>query len=121
VLVGSLLAGCSLTSPPDPFARAYGTGVGPWITRPGWQQDFLFGDATNKSHSTLTIDSVSLAGRGIGSVVTVSVMIARCPPRRILARAPSAIPGGPVTRCSMALGSAIRSRCVSPGHVQPRP
>jgi hypothetical protein len=76
LLVGSLLAGCSLSSPPDPFAHVYGTGVGPWITRPGWQQGFLFGDATNNSHSTLTIDSVSLAGRGVGSVVTVSVMIA---------------------------------------------
>jgi hypothetical protein len=76
LLVGSLLAGCSLSSPPDPFAHVYGTGVGPWITRAGWQQGFLFGDATNNSHSTLTIDSVSLAGRGVGSVVTVSVMIA---------------------------------------------
>jgi hypothetical protein len=76
MLLVVLVARCGLVSPPDPFACVYGTGVGPWITRPGWQQGFLFGDATNKSHSTLTIDSVSLAGRGIGSVVTVSVMIA---------------------------------------------
>jgi hypothetical protein len=75
-LLAVLLAGCGLTSPADPCGDLDGTGVGPWITRPGWQQGFLFGDATNKSHSVLTIDSVSLAGRGVGSVVNVSVMIA---------------------------------------------
>jgi hypothetical protein len=74
VLLAALPAGCS--SAPSPFVYVYGTGVGPWITRPGWQQGYLFGDAINKSSSTLTIDSVSLAGRGVGRVVTVTAMIA---------------------------------------------
>jgi hypothetical protein len=47
----------------------YGTGVGPLITRPGWEYGYLFGDSHNSSHATLTIDSVSLKGPGVGTVI----------------------------------------------------
>jgi hypothetical protein len=68
-------AGCS-GAPPDPFEFVYGTGVGPWVAQPGWQLGYLFGDANNLSHQTLTIQSASLRGPGVGTVVKVSVMIA---------------------------------------------
>jgi hypothetical protein len=68
-------AGCS-AAPPDPFAPVYGTGVGPWVAQPGWQLGYLFGDGNNLSHQTLTIQSASLRGPGVGTVVKVTVMIA---------------------------------------------
>jgi hypothetical protein len=68
-------AGCS-DAPPDPFGAVYGTGVGPWAAQPGWQLGYLFGDGNNRSHQTLTIQSASLRGPGVGTVVKVTVMIA---------------------------------------------
>lgn len=50
----------------------YPTGVGPLVTRPGWEYGYLFGDADNTSHSTLTIDSVSLRGPGVGTVIALA-------------------------------------------------
>jgi hypothetical protein len=64
-----LASGCSST--PDPFRTVYGTGVGPLITRPGWEYGYLFGDADNTSHSTLTIKSISLHGPGVGAVIAL--------------------------------------------------
>ncbi len=70
--VALLASGCSTDHPPDPFTYVYGTGVGPLITRPGWEYGYLFGDAHNASHSTLTIRSVSLKGPGVGTVITLA-------------------------------------------------
>lgn len=69
-------AGCSADAPSDPFATVYSTGVGPWQAKPGWQLGYLFGDARNRSHQTVTIQSASLRGPGVGTVVRVTVMIA---------------------------------------------
>jgi hypothetical protein len=41
------------------------------ITRPGWEFGYLFGLIKNRSHTTLTIDSVSLRGPGVGIVITL--------------------------------------------------
>ncbi len=68
-------AGCS-SAPPDPFQTVYSTGVGPWQAKPSWQLGYLFGDGKNLSHQTLTIQSASLRGPGVGTVVKVTVMIA---------------------------------------------
>jgi hypothetical protein len=65
-----LASGCA-SDPPDPFAYEYGTGIGPLITRPGWEYGYLYDGGTNISHSTLTIDSVSLTGPGVGTVVAL--------------------------------------------------
>jgi hypothetical protein len=75
VAVAMAAAGCS-SDPPDPFAHVYSTGIGPWPARPGWQLGYLFGDSDNISAQALTIQSVSLAGPGVGTVVKVTVMIA---------------------------------------------
>jgi hypothetical protein len=66
-----LAAGCG-SRPPDPFRSIYGTGVGPLVTRPGWEYGYLFGDAYNTSHTDLTIESVSLKGRGVGTVIALA-------------------------------------------------
>ncbi len=71
-----VLAGGCGADPPDPFAYVYGTGSAPGHARTGWQLGYLVGDANNSSHSTLTIDSASLRGPGIGTVVSVQVKIA---------------------------------------------
>ena len=73
----ALASGCSSDSDPfvhvyDPFVHVYATGVGPLVTRPGWEYGYLFGDADNASHSTLTIDSVSLRGPGVGTVIALA-------------------------------------------------
>ena len=83
-----VLAGGCGSDPPDPFAYVYGTGVGPWPARTGWQLGYLVGDAANTSHSTLTIDSAILRGPGIGTVVSVQVKIAP------LVKGTTATPGG---------------------------
>jgi hypothetical protein len=67
----ALASGCG-SAAPDPFAYVYGTGVGPWVTPPGWEDGYLFGDANNTGHSTVTIDSISLAGPGVGTVVALA-------------------------------------------------
>jgi hypothetical protein len=69
VLAGTVLAGCGAS--PHPFEPVYGTGVGPLVTRPGWEFGYLFGLIKNRGHSTLTIDSVSLRGEGVGTVITL--------------------------------------------------
>ncbi len=70
-----LLTGCG-SAAPNVFKYVYGTGVGPWHDRPGWQLGYLFGDADNISHATLTVDAVSLTGPGVGTVVSVRAWIA---------------------------------------------
>jgi hypothetical protein len=71
VLASVVAVASACSSAPDPFRVIYGTGVGPLITRPGWEYGYLFGDADNISHSTLTIDSVSLRGAGVGTVIAL--------------------------------------------------
>ena len=67
-----LLAACGGAAPHrQPFEPVYGTQVGPLITRPGWEFGYLFGLIDNRSHTTLTINSVSLAGPGVGTVITL--------------------------------------------------
>lgn len=60
------------SDPPDPFVYEYGTGIGPLVTRPGWEYGYLFDGGINSSHSTLTIDSVSLKGPGVGTVIALA-------------------------------------------------
>jgi len=64
-----LLAGCGTA--PHPFEPVFGTGAGPLVTRPGWEFGYLFGLIKNRSDTTLTIDSVSLRGPGVGTVITL--------------------------------------------------
>jgi hypothetical protein len=75
VCLGALAAGCSSSpgaAPPGTFEYIYGTGIGPLITRPGWEYGYLFGDADNTSRATLTVKSVSLSGPGVGSVIALA-------------------------------------------------
>lgn len=65
----ALLAGCGAA--PHPFEPVFGTGVGPLVTRPGWEFGYLFGLIKNRSRTTLVIQSVSLRGPGVGTVVTL--------------------------------------------------
>jgi hypothetical protein len=63
-----IVSGCG-SSPPKAFAYVYGTGVGPLVQPPGWEFGYLIGDMGNISQQPLTIESVSLAGPGVGRVV----------------------------------------------------
>ena len=67
-----VLAGGCTSDPPDPFVYEYGTSIGPMVTRPGWEYGYLFDGGINSSHSTLTIDSVSLKGPGVGTVIALA-------------------------------------------------
>jgi hypothetical protein len=51
--------------------EVFGIGVGPLVTQPGWEFGYLFGLIKNRGHTTLTIDSVSLRGPRVGTVITV--------------------------------------------------
>lgn len=80
-LLTGLAVGCG--TPPDPFAYYYGTGIGPWVTRPGWDYGYNFDLAENTSHSTLTLQAVRLSGPGVGTVVRiVKARIAPFSPRK---------------------------------------
>jgi hypothetical protein len=70
VAASAVLAGCGAA--PHPFEPVFGTGVGPLVTRPGWEFGYLFGLIKNRSHTTLTIDSVSLRGPGVGTVIVLA-------------------------------------------------
>lgn len=70
LVAAALLAGCSAAAP-HPFEPVFGTGVGPLVTRPGWEFGYLFGLIKNTGHTTLTIESVSLRGPGVGTVITL--------------------------------------------------
>lgn len=51
--------------------QSFATSIGAKPIRPGVQIGLLYYDVYNKSSATISIDSVSIAGRGVGTVVRV--------------------------------------------------